>query len=232
LETLLILFLILIASLVILFAIRFLRATFKVVTKLILVVIILLIILTIFVYRDLGELKDDLATKKSVFVLRENNTYYAAVGIDSSKVKTFDLDSFDYYTKAELEQLKLDVKKDNFTDKGVGRIFIVTPELINKSYKLDMGLEIDENDIIEILKSEEPYEVLAKKLSPEFSYSAANLANAYGDEGKIKGYLLAASIINYFQITDFQLASDMKKSNIEVLPSSLTFTIIKYMPFI
>jgi hypothetical protein len=231
-ESLIITALVLLAAIIVLFATKFLGNVFKVITKIFLLFIVILAILTIFVYKDIGMLKSDLINKKSIFILKEGDNYYAAVGVMPGHGETFDIDSFEYYTRAQLENLSQQIESGNMSSIGAGKVFVVTSHLLNKSYELDIGVIIDQNDMIQILKSNYPYEVLASKMEPEFSYSAKNLENAYGHEGVIKGYIFAALIINYFHEPDLDLVKHLKEGNLDIIPETITFKLIKKLPFL
>ena len=232
LETLTIALLVILGAVIIMLATKVVAGTFKVVTTTLLLIIIVIAALSILVQSDLNRLKSDITQAKSVFILKDENDTYAAVAIKPGNTTTFDFESFIYYEDSDLPLLEEAIESGERPDNETGRIFIVTPNLINKTYKIDLGIELNENDLLELLESDQPYKVLSDKLSPEYSYTASNLEKAYGSEGKIKGYALAALILNYFHQEDLALSKNVKTGNLIIIPEPFSMKIIKYSPFL
>ena len=235
--------LIIFGALILLFATRFLSKAFKIVTKIILIIVLLFAILTIITYNDLSNLKKGFYENNNMFILYGNNTVYAAVNLKPIKNLTFTLDSFDYYSADELNRIQEYVNQKNYSalqgndsDNKTENIFIVTPELIDKPYKLKLTTELNETEIIEMIKSDNPYSIPAKKLVNEYNATEENLIIAlrenYGNDEKVKGYLFAALLMNYYQSSGSNIINDIKSGDMQIIPEMLSVKIMRLIPIV
>jgi hypothetical protein len=241
--------LIIFGALILLFATRFLSKSFKIITKILLIAVLLFAILTIITYNDLSTLKKGFYEKNNLFILYENSTLYSAVNLRPIKNLTFTLESFDYYSADEISKIQDYVNQKNYSalqdsDDGnatnsshkTKNIFIVKPGLLDKPYKLKLTAELDEKEIIEMIKSDNPYSIPAKKLVKEYNSTEEKLITAlrenYGDDEKIKGYLFAALLMNYYQSASSNIINDVKNNDMQIIPEMLSIKIIRKIPMI
>jgi hypothetical protein len=235
--------LIIFGALILLFATRFLSKSFKIITKILLIIVLLFAILTIITYNDLSNLKKGFYEKNNMFVLYGNNTVYAAVNLKPIKNLSFTLDSFDYFSAEEMTKIEDYVNQKNYsglqgynTDNKTVNIFIVTPELIDNPYNLKLTAELDEKEIISMIMSDNPYSIPAKKLVKEYNSTEENLIIAlqenYGNDEKIKGYLFAALLMNYYQSTGSNIINDVKSGDMQIIPEMTSVKIMRQLPMI
>lgn len=225
--------------LIIYYATRFLGDGMKILTKIFLIIIVLLTVMTILVFKDIQMLKEEVATRESTFILSHGEQAYAAIGIKPVEEEAFSHDSFVYYSAEELDELIETIGDDDSARVTKGRVFILTPSALNKSYRFDLGVALDENDLLRVLLATDAYKELAASMSSRLNmteegaeHMVAGLENSYGDEAHLKGYLLAALVINYFQPEGLKLAKHIKSRELRVVPETITFKAIRYVPLI
>jgi len=232
-----VLILILLAVVIIFFATRFIGKTLKLATQIILMVIIILVFLTILVYRDVKDLKTGFVDNNNTFFLYENNRLYSAITLKPLKNITLGLDSFTYFTKDDLDAFEEDLIKKNYDALLASsyRVFIIKPIVLNQPYNISLLIDMNEGDLLNMLLSDDPFMVLAKKTKENINMSEetlkASFEGIYESEEQIKGYIFAALLANYFQNQkpgDF--ISNIKKDRIIIYPESISFKVIKYLP--
>ncbi|MBN2141849.1 hypothetical protein JW711_00825 [Candidatus Woesearchaeota archaeon] len=235
-ETMIVILLVMLSVIIILYATKFLGRTVKIITKIMLFIVVLLAILTVLVFKDIQTIKEDVTTKESLFLLQNDGRTYAGVGIKPVEEKVFTMDSFTYYTREDLDRISNELEEEGRA-KGMGKAFIFTPNALNKSYELDLGVMYDQETMLCVLMSDEPYRVLVEKASRELNLSEKSLEQMktdlerhYGGSEKIKGYLLAALVINYFQPEEMKLVTALKSQEVKVRPETISFKVIKYVP--
>jgi len=79
--------------------------------------------------------------------------------------------------------------------------------------------------------------VLAYKVAEEHNVSVPELElgfkQAYGSQEKFKGYLFAALLSNYLQKQNpGDLVDNLKEKNIIVYPESISFKVVRYLPWV
>lgn len=230
LETLAIVTLVIIGAIIISFSAKFLGKTFEIITKLFLIIIVVLAILTALIYNDLQNLKEDIATGENTFIIREDSTTYSAIGFKPINSTEFDMSSFRYYTNEEVEMIDLTLDRKEELNITSNHTFILTPKILNKTYNLDVGVVLSQEDMLMIIMSSDPHDILARKLSVKNTISKEIIKKTYGDEARLKGFLSAALIINYFQDKDMSIADQIKKRDFQIIPETISFKIIRYLP--
>ena len=231
-ETIVIVSLVMLSVVIIIYATKFLSDTFKIATKVMLIMIVLLSISTVLIYNDLQDLRRDVAERRSIFILRQEGDTYAAVGFEPSNETVFDFDSFSYFDSGELAEIDRQLDSGEELTAGAERTFIFTPRLLDREYSLDLGVSLTEKDILEILQGNDTYGMMADKLNPQMQVTRQNLERIYGHEGRIKGYLLAALVINYFRQRDEQMARHIKDSDFRMVPETPSFKLIRHFPWV
>jgi hypothetical protein len=228
--------LVIVGAIILLAAARFLGRTLRLVTHIVVVIIVLFAILSFITYRDFADLKKGLYENNNTFMLYDNNTLYAAVMLKPITNLSFTLESFSYFTKEELERMEQALNKKNYSELATNnyKLFIIKPELINKSYTLKLTADLNEKDIISMIMSDDPYRVVARKIVNEYNASEDALVRAlesnYGSNERIKGYLFAAMLMNYYQSRDSSIIDDVRRGNMMIIPDLLSTKIIKYLP--
>lgn len=231
--------LIILGAIIIYFATRFLGKALGLIIKIMLLLIVLIAFLAIMVYKDTNDLKTGFLEYNNAFLLYENNNLYAAIILKPLKNATLSIDSFDYFTKEELDQGEEDLNNKNYSAL-IGdnyRLFMLKPVVLNKNYTIDLKVKLDQGDLINILMSPDPYKVLAGKMESSLRMDSAlikkGLMEFYGEEEKIKGYLFAALLANYFQQQKpGELVTNIKEGRIMVYPESISFKVMKYLPWV
>ncbi len=229
--------LIVIGACILFFATRFMGKALKMVTKVLLIVILVLVILTALVFKDMNELRKGFANNSNTFFLYENGNLYTALTLKPLANNTISMDSFEHFTKEELAKTEEELNNKTYAALLANnyRIFIFKPIVLNKPYTLDLGIKLSEGDLLEIIMSNEPFKVLAKKTNVTYNLGidivAKGLSDMYGGDEKIKAYLFAALLANYFQHqTPGELTMNIRQKRIMIYPETITFKIIQYVP--
>ncbi|MBN2052800.1 hypothetical protein JW756_04825 [Candidatus Woesearchaeota archaeon] len=233
--------LILLGVIIILAVSKFFGKTIKLVVHIMLFVIVVLIILTVIVYKDMTEIKQSFNTRNNTFLLYENNQLYTAVTLKPLVSTNLNLESFLYFTKYEMDGMRESMNKKNYqaileSQAHNYKVFIIKPIILNKPYKLDLGVELDQNDLLNIIMSNDSFKALAEKTNDTYGLSVGDvqrgLVDLYGSREKLKGYLLAGLLANYFQSQQpGELVQGIKEKSMIVYPESISFKVIKYMPW-
>lgn len=228
--------LIIVGAIVLFYATKFLSATMKIVAKIALIIIVLLVILTIIIYQDLTKLKDGLYEGNNTFILYDNGKAYAAITLRPLKNLSFSLDSFGYFTEDELEDIGEAIKYDDYSDliNTNKMIFLMKPEVLDKPYNLSLIVKLNEQDILAMVMSDNPYLIMSERLREEYNTTEDKLITAliesYGEPEKMRGYLFAALLMNYFQSKDSKVVNDMRNGRIMLVPEMRSVKILKLMP--
>lgn len=234
---------ILIGAVILFFAVRVLGRTLKLALQVVIVVIIALVFMTYLVYKDVNDLKNGFKDNNNTFFLYEEDSLYAGVILKPLGQLIITLDAFDFYTPEQMEMLR-EYFADNDYKKMLNnskRLFFFTPTAINKSFKVDIGVELDEADMLEVLKSNQPFREVANKIAKQGSSSESSsaaviiegLKEVYGDEEKLKGEIFAAMIGNYFQKQKpRELIRHIRSKELMVYPESISFKLIRYIPWL
>jgi len=224
---------------IIYFVAKFFSEGLKAITKLMVFLVLILVVLTALVYQDMENLKKGLKLNNNTFFLYEEERLYTGVTLKPLNNLTLTLDSFNYFTSEEIRELETKFRNKKYEDmlKSNYRVFFFTPAVIKKPLTQSIGVELDENDMLEMIKSEDPYQLLAEKSQAKYNLSLeilkVELKNFYGDDEKIKGFLFAALIANYFQKQGAgELVKNIKDNQLMVYPESVSFKVIRYMPWV
>lgn len=232
---------ILVVAGIIYFATRVLGKTLKLVVNIFLMIIVILALFTVLVYKDMENLKNGFKYKNNTFVLYENNELYTGIVLKPLTNVTLSLDSFSYFTDEEIEKNQEAINKKDYKAllKNSNRLFIFKPIVMNEPFNLALGSEIklNEGDLLGIVMSNDPYDEMVLKLEDEYEMSKSSLKksieNIYGDEQKLKGYLFAAMLSNYLvHQKPGDLVKSFKSKQIIVYPETISFKIIKYLPWV
>jgi len=235
-----IIIILIIAGLIVIYlATRFLNKTFKIVTKLMLLLIAILVLLTVLVYKDMTELRRGFITGNNTFFLYENNQLYTAVTLKPMTSTNLSINSFDYFTKEGIRTAEQELNNKNYEVllRNNYRIFIINPGLLNKSYSINLGIKLDEKDLLSIMMSNDSFRIMAMKTQEHYNLSIEDIKkgfeNSYGSEEKLRGYLFAGLLINYFRKQEpGELTNNIKDDKLRVYPQSISFKIIKYLPWV
>lgn len=236
--SIIIIILILAGVLILYFATRFLGKTFRIVTKIFLLLILILVVLIMLVYKDMNDLRKGFSENNNAFFLYDDEKLYSGVTLKPITSTHLSIDSFNYFESEEMSQIEEDLGNKEYDNilKSNYRIFIVKPDILNKSYKLKLGAELNQNDLLEIIMSNNSFLTLAEKTQDTYGLEVhtlrKGLKDMYGDEEKLKGYLFAAMLANYFQTQNpGELVINVKEKKLLVRPESISFKIIKYLPW-
>jgi hypothetical protein len=231
---------IIVGAVVVYFATRALGKGLKIVVQVLLGAIVVLALLTTLAYRDMESLKQGFQGGNNTFMLYENEELYTGIILKPMTNITLTIDSFGYFTTEEIgktEEALNNKSYETLLNKS-SRLFIFKPVTMNKPYTLNLGPEIslNEGDLLNIIMSEDPYKTLAKKLDENYDASEKSLQKTfeslYGDEQKFKGYLFAALLSNYFtHQKPGDLVKSFQKKEITVYPETISFKILKYLPW-
>jgi len=202
----------------------------KVIIYLFIISILILAVTTVLIFNDINLLKNDITKGKNMFLMMEGDNAYAGVAIKPITGGTFDFSSFEYYTDDDLKVIAANATPESNGIPGINRAFIMTPNALNKTYSIDLGIQLDQNKLIELLKSNDTLHTLAEKLSTDRTITKEVLQKAYGNESKIKGYILAALVINYFKTNTAGLTEDVKSGDVRVVPDTISFKVLRYLP--
>ena len=190
------------------------------------------------VYKDMNDLRKGFSENNNAFFLYDDEKLYSAVTLKPMTSIHLSIDSFDYFKSEEMSQIEEDLGNKEYDNvlKSNYRIFIVKPDILNKSYKLKLGAELNQNDLLEIIMSNNSFLTLAEKTQDTYGLEVhtlrKGLKDMYGDEEKLKGYLFAAMLANYFQTQNpGELVINIKEKKLLVRPESISFKIIKYLPW-
>ncbi|MBW2991269.1 hypothetical protein KY348_06220 [Candidatus Woesearchaeota archaeon] len=231
--------LIVIGAFIILFVTKFLSKTFKIITKIFVLLIIIFVVLTLLVYKDMGELRRGFVEQNNTFYLYDNNQLYTAVTLKPMTSANLTIDSFTYFTQEDIIKAEEKLNKENYKDLLLNnyRIFVLKPDILDKPYTLKLGAELDEKDLLNIIMSKESFLVLAEKTKSTYNISIEDLKKSfeehYGSEEKVRGYLFAALLTNYFKTQEAGgLVSNVKSNQLKVFPETISFKVIKYLPWI
>ncbi len=228
--------LIIVAAIILFYATKFLSATVKLAAKIALIIIVLFVILTVIIYKDLESLKDGLYEGNNTFILYDGGNAYAAVTLRPIKNLTFSLDSFRYFTDEELEDMGEIIENEEYSEL-IGknrRIFLMKPEVLDKPYNLSLIVKLNEKELLGMVMSDNPYIIMGDKLGLEYNTSEEKMMTAliesYGEPEKMRGYLLAALLMNYFQSKDSKIIDDMRYERITLMPEMTSIKILKLLP--
>lgn len=232
--------LIIVAAVVIYFATRVLGKGLKIVIQVMLGLIVVLALLTATVYKDMENLKKGFQEGNNTFMLYENDKLYSAIILKPLGNVSIGLDNFGYFEEESIAYMEDALNNEDYKAllNNSKRLFIFKPEVMNKPYNLDLGPEVrlSEGDLLSIIMSDDPYNVLAKMLEEKYDMSEKSLQKTfesfYGDKEKFKGYLFAAMLSNYFlNQKPGELVQSFKKKEIIVYPDTISFKLIKYLPW-
>ncbi|MFH0870785.1 MAG: hypothetical protein V1866_07060 [archaeon] len=231
--------LIMLGVIIIYFATTFIGKALGILVKCTLLLIVLLAILIVLAKKDLDGLSTGLVESNNTFFLYEGSRLHTAITLKPAVNRTFTLESFGYFTKGELKAMEQSLNSKDYAPLlgSNYKLFILTPAAINRPFKINLGVDLNENDTLQMLRGDRPYLVVAAKLKGEYNGSSAEkieaaLRDAYGDDEKIKGYLFAAMLINYLQLKDISLIKSVKDKELVIYPESLSFKMAKYLPII
>jgi energy-coupling factor transporter transmembrane protein EcfT len=236
---LIILALIVLGAIILFIVTRFVGKVIGLIVKIMVLIILVLAILTVIVYKDMDSLRKGFAEENNTFFLYENNKLYTAVTLRPLTNLNLSIDSFKYFTKEEISQSEGELNNKNYAAllSNNYRIFLFKPVVINKPYNLDLLIAMNEGDLLNIIMSDDPFLVFAEKTQEKYNLTAEDLKagfkDIYGSEEKFKGYLFAALLANYFQKQEpGELVRNLKEKTIQVYPESISFKIIKYLPWV
>jgi hypothetical protein len=236
---LIILALIVLGAIILFIATRFVGKVIGMIVKIMVLIILVLTILTIIVYKDMDSLRKGFAEENNTFFLYENNKLYTAVTLRPMTNINLSIDSFKYFTKEEISQSEGELNNKNYAAllSNNYRVFLFKPIVINKPYKLDLLVEMNEGDLLNLIMSDDPFMVLAEKTQEKYNLTTEDLKAGFKDfyetDEKFKGYLFAALLSNYFQKqSPGELTANIKDKEIQVYPESISFRIIKYLPWV
>jgi hypothetical protein len=236
---LIILALIVLGAIILFIATRFVGKVIGLIVKIMILIILVLAILTVIVYKDMDSLRKGFADENNTFFLYENSKLYAAVTLKPMTSINLSIDSFKYFTKEEINQSEGELNNKNYAVLlgNNYRIFLFKPIVINKPYTLNLLIELNEGDLLNLIMSDDPFLVLAEKTQEKYNLSAEDLKAGFKDfyetDEKFKGYLFAALLSNYFQKqSPGELTVNIKDKKIQVYPESISFKIIKYLPWV
>ncbi|HJX05289.1 MAG TPA: hypothetical protein VJ461_01110, partial [Candidatus Nanoarchaeia archaeon] len=176
---------------IIYFVAKFFSAGLKAITQLMVFLLLILIILTALVYQDMENLKAGLKQNNNTFFLYEGKRLYTGVTLKPLNNLTLTLDSFDYFTSEEIEELEAKFKNKKYEDilKSNYKVFFFTPEAIKKPLNQTIGAELNEDEMLEVIKSNDPYQLMAEKSQAKYNLSIqilkAEYKNFYGEEDKV-----------------------------------------------
>jgi energy-coupling factor transporter transmembrane protein EcfT len=230
--------LILIGALILLAVARFVGRALKIIIYIMLFIIIIFAVLSFMAYNDFTQLKKGLYEHNNTFILYDNNTLYAAVTLKPITNLSFTLESFNYFTAEELEKIKDAVQKENYSYLTASnyKLFLVKPAILDHPFKLNLITEIDEKDILTMITSDKPYNVLAKKLVKTYNSSEEGIVQAleydYGPNERIKGYLFAALLMNYYQAKNSSIIDDIRQGRLAIIPEMPSIGLLKRIPLI
>jgi len=234
--------LILLGVLVILAASRFLGKAVKLAVHVMLLVIVILIILTVLVYKDMNDIKQGFSQRNNTFLLYENHRLYTAVTLKPLTSTTLGLDSFYYFTRDEMPQMQDSLNNKEYQSilnsyTNNYKLFIIKPAILNKPYTLNLGIDLDQGDLLNIIMSNDSFLALAEKTNNTYGMSVGDvqrgLVELYESREKFKGYLFAGLLANYFQNQQpGELVQSIKDKSIIVYPESISFKLIKYLPWV
>ncbi len=185
------------------------------------------------------NLKAGLKQNNNTFFLYEGERLYTGVTLKPLNNLTLTLDSFDYFTSEEIKELETKFKNKKYEDilKSNYKVFFFTPEAIKKPLNQTIGAELNEDEMLEVIKSNDPYQLMAEKSQAKYNLSIqilkAEYKNFYGEEDKVKGFLFAALLANYLQKQGSgDLVKNIKDNQIIVYPESISFKVIRYLPWV
>jgi energy-coupling factor transporter transmembrane protein EcfT len=232
--------LIIVGAVVIYFATRVLGKGLKLTVQIMLGVIVVLALVTAFVYRDMESLKKGFQHENNTFMLYENEKLYSAIILKPLGNITLSLDNFGYFKEEDIDGMEEALNSNDYKAllSKSARLFIFKPIAMNKPYNLDLGPEIrlSEGDLLNIIMNDNPYDVLAKKLDDDYDMSERSLESTFeslfGNKEKFKGYLFAAMLSNYLlHEKPGELVNSFKKKEIIVYPDTISFKLIRYLPW-
>lgn len=231
---------IIVGAVVVYFATRALGKGLKIVVQVLLGAIVVLALLTALTYKDMESLKKGFQEGNNTFMLYENEQLYSAIILKPMTNITLTIDSFSYFTSDEIEKSEKALNNKSYETllNKSSRLFIFKPVIMNLPFTLSLGpdIKLNEGDLLNIIMSDDPYNVLAKKLDENYDMSEKSLQKTfesfYGDKEKFKGYLFAALLSNYFMHQKpGDLVKSFKKKEITVYPETISFKIIRYLPW-
>lgn len=189
----------------------------KVIFFIILISLIFILAFGFFIYKDVGNIKENFTKSDKLYLLIENEQVLTGIiigeetiFIDEIQVNTYN----DYLKKKDYNSLlgnnykimfvKLDIlnEKDNY-------------EILNKTFSKEK--------IIEIFRSEEPFKEFAEnKLDKEVKE----------DRIKFKGFLFATILVNDLikSKNPFKMLIYYKKGYISIYPETILFKFVKSIP--
>ncbi|MBU1198375.1 MAG: hypothetical protein KKF46_05430 [Nanoarchaeota archaeon] len=234
-----ILLLIIVAVVIIYFATKFLTKTVKIITKVILLIVVVLVFLTILSYKDMMDVRTGFEKNNNTFFLYENNKLSTAVMLKPITSDNLTMESVNYFTKDELEEFEKNIEAKDYKSllNNNNKIFIVKSNLLDKPYNINLGANLDQEDLLSMIWSEDPFLILAQKSQENYDMNIdrlkENFKEIYGTEETFKGYIFAGLIINIFfnkQETG-DLTKNLKTGDLKIYPESISFKISKYLPW-
>jgi hypothetical protein len=229
--------LIVLGAVLLFLATKFLTKAIGLIVKIFIIIILILGILTVLVYKDMNALRQGFAENNNTFFLYENNKLYTAITMGPITNLSLSLDSFNYFTKEQISQGEAELNSKNYAAllKDNYRIFLIKPIVLNKPYTINILIELNEGDLLNMIMSDDPLMAFAEKTKDKYNLGAEVLKETfqetYGTDDKIKGYLFAAMLANYFQKQEpGELVKNFKEGKIQVYPETISFKIIRYLP--
>ena len=233
-----ILLLIIVAVVIIYFATKFLTKTVKIITKVILLIVVILVFLTILSYKDMMDVRTGFEKNNNTFFLYENNKLSTAVMLKPVIDDNLTIESFNYFTKQEIEEFEKNIEAKDYDAllKNNNKIFIVTSNILNQPYNINLGANLDQEDLLSMIWSEDPFLILAQKSQKNYEMDIdrlkENFKEMYGTEETFKGYIFAGLITNYFNKQETgDLTKNLKTGDLKIYPETISFKISKYQPW-
>ncbi len=230
---------ILLGALIILFATRALGRIAKIITKIFLLLILTLVILSLLVYNDMQNLRKGFKHSNNTILLYQDQTLHSAITLKPRNTTQVSSQDFVFYTQEEITgmQEKLNNQEYQALLNKNYKLIIMKPGLLDKPYNISLGAELDQKDLLEIITSQQAFTALANKTSQAYNTSIQELEHGieqqYGSETRLKGYLFAALLTNYLQQQKpGELVKNIKNKDTQILPDTISFKIIRYLPWI
>jgi len=192
-------------------------------------VALVMVMFGIFVIKDALEFRENFGVEKNIFVLSENNNYLSAVVLnfqsEDAKTAIFEYDNITFL-ESKVEQ---GLAPDNYY-----KVLILDRTAFDDIQIKDVYIgmaSLDKNELLQTLYSDDPTTSLRKIVSKqEVTLTNSEIRQMYGDNDMLRQTLFTNVLIDVFSSDPLVLIRGVKNGNIIILPETLMFKTIKYIP--
>ncbi len=206
--------------------------TFRIISLIFLIGFVLSLVLGFFVYKDLTDLKENWPDSDKLLLLANDKIYAGMITtFGEGKEPVFVENLEDYQTAYQNKNYEV-LLGSNY------KLFIFKLSMFEKSSEeIEFGdARISQQVIINAIESDDPYEFIASDLIEKGEISSkenwkSDMIKEIGDIVKFKGILFGMLLQNEMAKDPLFIFKQYNQRNVIIYPESISFKLIKIVPF-